>query len=71
MRKVTPKVYQCPLCDDDSGAIGTTDELEEHFKEDHLEQEGEEDFIHEVVETFILTYHYISGLRTAMGLDKK
>ncbi len=47
--KVTPKIYECPLCEDNSGSIGTHSELLEHLKEDHLEQQGEEDFIHDVL----------------------
>ncbi len=71
LKKVIPKMYQCPLCDDTSGAIGTTDELQEHLLEDHLEQEGEADFIWEVLDAFLANYAYIAGLRTALGLDKK
>jgi hypothetical protein len=65
------KEYQCPLCDETSGAIGTRDDLLEHLKEDHLDQEGEADFVDEVLDAFLSNYHYIAGMRSAMGLDKK
>ncbi len=71
LKKVIPKMYQCPLCDDTSGAIGERDDLLEHLKEDHLDQEGEAEFCDEVLDAFLSNYAYIAGLRTAMGLDKK
>ena len=71
LKKVIPKMYQCSLCDETSGAIGKIDELREHLLEDHLEQEGEADFIWEVLDAFLANYVYINGLRTALGLDKK
>jgi hypothetical protein len=65
------KEYQCPLCDETSGAIGTRDDLLEHLKEDHLDQEGVAGFVDEVLDAFLMNYAYVAGLRTALGLDKK
>ncbi len=70
-KAVTPKIYECPLCEENSGAIGTRDELLEHLKEDHVDQEGIADFVDEVLDSFLCTYAYIHGLRVALGVDKK
>jgi hypothetical protein len=59
-----PKLYQCPLCDEESGSVGTDDEILAHLKEDHLEQETPEDFIREVFDTILILEAYIEGLRS-------
>lgn len=64
--KAKEKIYECPLCDENSGAIGTPEELREHLKKDHLEQQGEDNFINDVLDAFLMNYAYISGLRKTM-----
>lgn len=63
MKSKRPDVYACPLCDESVGPAYTEEELREHFKEDHLEQEGVNDFIKEVEETFTLIMTYIRALK--------
>lgn len=58
-----PVFYQCPLEDEESsGAVGTRDELLEHLLEDHLMQETRDDFIKEVLDSFLCEYSFIRGL---------
>ena len=66
--KASPKLYECPLCDENSGSVGTRSELLEHLKQDHIEEQTIDDFLGDILDAFLSNYAYISGLR---GLDKK
>lgn len=57
-----PKRYQCPICEEESGAF-TRVELHDHLVEIHLEQQTKEDFINEIIDSFTEMMAYIEGLK--------